>query len=36
MMEKKVVLMIKKLETEQHDLRQSTVFCEERYNAFTT
>ena len=33
---KKVVLVIKNLETKQNDLQQSTVFCEERYNAFAT
>jgi hypothetical protein len=32
---KKIVLVIKNLETEQYDLLQSTVFCEERYSAFT-
>jgi len=31
---KKVVLVIKNLETEQNDLYQSTVFCEERYSVF--
>jgi len=36
MMEKKVVLVIKNLETEQNDLQQSTVFCEERYSTFAT
>jgi len=34
--EKKVVLVIKKTETEQNDLYQSTVFCEKRYSAFAT
>ena len=33
---KKVVLVIKNLETEQNDLQQSIVFCEERYSAFAT
>jgi hypothetical protein len=36
MMKKKVVLVIKNLETEQNDLQQSTMFCEERYNVFAT
>jgi hypothetical protein len=30
-MEKKIILVIKNLETEQNDLQQFTVFCEERY-----
>ena len=30
MMKKKVVLVIKNLETEQNDLYQFTVFCEEK------
>jgi hypothetical protein len=29
-------LVIKNLETEQNDLKQSTVFCEERYSVFAT
>jgi hypothetical protein len=33
---KKVALVIKNLETEQNDLKQSTVFCEERYSVFAT
>jgi len=36
MTEKKIVLVIKNLETEQNDLYQSTVFCEKRYNIFAT
>jgi len=30
------MLVIKNLETEQNDLQQFTVFCEERYSAFAT
>jgi hypothetical protein len=33
---KKVLLVIKNLETEQINLKQSTVFCEERYSVFAT
>jgi hypothetical protein len=29
-------LVIKTLETKQNDLSQSTMFCEERYNALAT
>jgi hypothetical protein len=36
MTEKKIVLVIKNLETEQNDLYQFTVFCEKRYNIFAT
>jgi len=36
MTEKKIVLVIKNLETEQNDLQQSTVFCEEKYSVFIT
>jgi hypothetical protein len=34
MTEKKVVMVIKNLETGQNDLYQSIVFCEKRYSAF--
>jgi hypothetical protein len=34
--EKKIVLVIKNLETEQNNLKQSRVFCEKRYIIFAT